>query len=224
MGMSERPNHRDEPVTLREIAAEFGDEFLSWDRGLPGTFIALFARPAAVARAYLIERSHKYTRPLRYLLLSIALSLLANWWAYDYRAAAQLLTAQEQQLRESVFLVEHAALLTLLILPLVALAMRAAFAGLQVRYVDALVLLGYTQAQVNLVSLAIPLWHATVGTRLLDLPVTLVLVVYLVWAWASNAQGRGWRRWSAAMLAFILAQTINAAVVSLMVWLAHVLS
>ena len=222
--MDEHPQTRAGPVTLREIAAEFGDEFLSWDRGLPGTFFALFVRPARVVRAYLDERSRRYTRPLRYLLLSVALGLLANWWAYDHGDAERLLSPQEQQLRQSAFLIEHAALMTLLILPLVAVGMRLAFAGLGLRYVDALVLLGYTQAQVNLVSLVIPLWHATVGSRVLDVPVVIAVIGYLIWAWASTARGRAWRRWLSAVIAFVLAQAINAGVVSLVVFLARKLS
>lgn len=208
------------PVTLEEVLSEVGDEFLSLDRGLPGTMLALCLRPARVARAYLFERDRRYVRPLRYLLLSIALGLLASWIVLDKLGMRASLGASERALQQSSFLLEHAALLTLLVLPLVAGAMRLLFHGLKLRYLDALVLLAYTQAQVNLLSLLALGWLVLAGDNDGQGVLGLVAAVYLVWSWAGFAQGPAWRRWLAAVLSLVAGQLINAGVVSLVVKLA----
>ena len=55
------------PVTLAELVGGMRDEFLQWDRGLVGTFLALTWRPAAVVRAYILDRDARYSKPWRYL-------------------------------------------------------------------------------------------------------------------------------------------------------------
>lgn len=199
------------PVTLREIGAEFSAEYLQWDRGLPGTFVAVTLRAGAVARAYL-AREDTWVRPLRYLLLSIVASVGVAWVVYEHLGPSRTLAAGATG-ADAPFLLEHAALLTLLVLPLVALVMRAAFHGLGVRYVDALVLLGYTQAQVN--------WFGTIGPPLLlaGAPQAMLvglsgaIALWLVWAWAGFARGPAWRRWLAALASLVLGQALNGAIV-----------
>lgn len=213
------PVKRDKSLSLREVFDEINEEFFSLDRGLPGTFLRLCWRPREVIRAYLDERSRRFTRPLRYLLIAIALSLLVGWLAYDHFGAVFVLGETERRIRESEWLVEHSALLTLLFLPLLAVVIRLCFFGLNVRYIDALVTLGYTQAQVHLFSLILPIWHASVGNRWIDLPVTGLVLAYLVWAWSSVADGPLWRRLPAAVLALILAQTLNGLMVAGLLWL-----
>ena len=205
------------PVTLREIGAELSAEYLQWDRGLPGTFVAVTLRAGAVARDYLERRGAAWVRPLRYLLLSILASVAVSWLAYERLGLARAQDATG----EAPFLLENAALLTLLILPLVAAVMRALFHGLGVRYVDALVVLGYTQAQAN--------WFATATPLLLlagapALPASLAFAVavsaWLVWSWAGFARGPAWRRWLSAAGTLVLGQAINGLVVwgTLLAW------
>ena len=201
------------PVTLRNILAEAGDEFLSWDRGLLGTVSALCTRPAAVARAYLFERSRRYVRPLRYLVVSIALSVLASWIVLDQQGMRGRLGASAKVQQEGSLLLEHAAILTLLVLPFVAGAMRLLFHGLRVRYVDALVVLAYSQAQVNLFSLLALAWLAASGNNAAQPPLSVLAVAYLLWSWASFAQGPAWRRWLAAAITLVAGQLINSAFV-----------
>jgi hypothetical protein len=201
-------------VTLKEILDEASDELFSLDRGLPGTFLSLCWRPAHVVRAYLFARdARRYVRPLRYLLLSIALSVAASWLVLDKWGFRDRLGASEQALAQTSFLLEYAAVLTLLVLPLIATALRLAFHGLQVRYVDALVLLGYTQAQINLLSLLGLGWLAVSGSNDAQVPLALVGTAYLVWSWSGFATGPAWRRWLSSLLALVLGQVINAAVV-----------
>lgn len=196
------------PVTLREIGAELRAEFLEWDRGLPGTLRAVSVRPAEVARAYLERRDRRYTRPLRYLLLSIVASVAVSWLVYERIEVID--QADAERARNVPFLMEHAALLTLAILPGVAALMRGLFHGLGIRYVDALVLLGYTQAQANWFGLAAPLLLLAGVPKAGALVVAAVVVAWLAWAWAGFGQGPAWRRWAAAIGTLVLGQALNA--------------
>ena len=213
------PAKREKSLSIRDVFSEINDEFFSLDRGLPGTFLQLSWRPRDVIRSYLNERTRRFTRPLRYLLIAIALSLLVGWLAYDHFGAVAVLGETERKIRESEWLVEHSALLTLLFLPVLALVIRLCFFGLNVRYIDALVTLGYTQAQVHLFSLVLPIWHAAFSNRLADLPVTALVLAYLVWAWSSVADGPLWRRLLAAVFALFLAQTLNGLMLGGVLWL-----
>jgi hypothetical protein len=199
------------PVTLRDLGAEFSAEYLQWDRGLPGTFRAVTLHAGAVARDYLERRGRRWVRPLRYLLLSMVASVAVSWLVYERLGLAR--TVGSEAARDVPFLLEHAALLTLAVLPLVALALRAAFHGLGVRYVDALVLLGYTQAQVNWFGLLGPLALLAGAPPAVAVALGGVISLWLVWSWARFGIGPAWRRWLAAIITLVVGQALNGAVV-----------
>jgi hypothetical protein len=199
------------PVTLREIGADLRAEFLQWDRGLPGTLWAVSVRPAEVARAYLQARDRRYVRPLRYLLLSIVVSVAVSWLVYERFGLLQ--AADPEHAKDVPLLLDHAALITLLVLPLVAGVMRGLFHGLGVRYVDALVLLGYTQAQGNLFGVLAPLLLLAGAPEIATLALAGAVIVWMVRAWAGFASGPAWRRWVAAFGSLVLGQALNGAVV-----------
>lgn len=202
------------PVTLTEILTEIRDETLQWDHGLPGTFRRLWLTPASVIRAYLWQRSNQYSKPLRYVLISVALGLLVNWFIHDKLGYSSILRSNESDVDQ--FIRDNAAVLTLLLLPLMAVVMRLLFHGLQIRYVDALVTLTYTQGQVNFASaLLTPAVVFLPGSRYVVAAISLFLIVYLLWAWSSVAIGAAWRRWLAALLTLALSQALNGS----MLWL-----
>ncbi len=110
------------------------------------------------------------------------------------------------------FVIDNAAWLTGAVLPIAALAMRVAFIGLGMRFVDCLVTLAYTQGQVNLLGI-VPLAASVAGWGGSEAPLSIGIALYLVWAWASVSKGPFWRRLIAAILSLIAAQLINAAIV-----------
>jgi hypothetical protein len=198
-------------VTLAELVGGMRDEFLQWDRGLVGTFLALMWRPASVVRAYVIDRDARYSKPWRYLLFSIFVSIAAVWLARNgFGPGPPHVSLQQDQVS---LLMDNAAWLTGAVLPLAAIAMRIAFIGLNLRFVDCLVALCYTQGQVNLVSILSIAANSVSGSSALDAPLSIVIVVYLVWAWAEVAHGPLWRRLAAAVISLVAAQLINAAIV-----------
>lgn len=205
MSDPEQPNN---PVTLREILQETRDEVLQWDHGLPGTLHWLLRQPALVIRHYLWQRSGRFTKPLRFLLLSVAVTILMDWLVHRQLGWRSLVTPAADL---DNFLIENSAVLLLLILPIIALVFRLCFFGLQIRYVDALVTLAYTQSVVNLIGaliiLALPLLPAQ---RIVLTAISLLLLVYTIWVWSSVAIGPAWRRWLAAIITLVLAQIANA--------------
>lgn len=199
------------PVTLAELVGGMRDEFLQWDRGLAGTFLALMWRPAFVVRAYIVDRDARYSKPWRYLVFSIFVSVAAVWLARNgLGPGAHHVAVQQGQVS---FLMDNAAWLTGAVLPFAALAMRIAFMGLNLRFVDCLVALCYTQGQVNLVGILAVLVNSVTGSSVSDAPLSIVIVLYVVWAWAAVAHGPLWRRLAAAVVSLVAAQLINAAIV-----------
>lgn len=200
------------PITLGELARGVRDDFLQWDRGLVGTFITMCWRPARVPRALIYERDDRYTSPWRYLLFAVLASITASWFVLDvldYRTRLGI----ENQMQQASFLMDNAALLTLITLPVVALAMRICFIGLKVRYIDAVIVLFYTQGQANLFGIIALAVLAATGSTAANLPVTAAVMLYFIWAWASFATGPWWRRILAAALTLITGQFINATIV-----------
>lgn len=195
------------PVTLREILLETRDEVLQWDHGLPGTLHWLLRQPALVIRHYLWQRSGRFTKPLRFLLISVALTILMDWLVHRQLGWRSMVTPAADL---DNFLIENSALLLLLILPIIALVFRLCFIGLRIRYVDALVTLAYTQSVINIIgALTILTLPWLPAQRIALTAISLLLLVYTLWVWSGVAIGPAWRRWLAALLTLLLGQVLN---------------
>lgn len=206
------------PITLGELAAGVRDDLLQWDRGIVGTFIGLLWKPGRVIRGFLEDRDERYAKPWRYLIFGVLANVAAAWFVLDslgYREALGI----EQQSDRIAFILDNAAIITLVVLPFVALVMRICFIGLNVRYIDALVALFYTQGQVNLFSVLSVATMALTGSQAANAPFIALTLIYFVWAWASFASGPWWRRLVAAVLTLVAGQIINGAIVYALVTL-----
>lgn len=197
---------------MGELAAGVRDDLFQWDRGIVGTFIGLIWKPGRVIRGFLEDRDERHAKPWRYLLFGVLANVVAAWFVLDnlgYRGALGL----GNQSAQIAFVLDNAAIITLVVLPLVALSMRICFIGLNVRYIDALVALFYTQGQVNLYGVASVAAMALTNSQAANLPFIALTLIYFVWAWASFASGPMWRRLLAAVLTLTLGQIINGLVV-----------
>lgn len=209
-----KPSTPEDLVTLRELLIEARDEALQWDRGFPGTVRWLVQQPTLVIRGLLWQRSQRFTRPLRFLLITVAIAVLMEWLIRDQLGWG---SAASEQAKLDSFLLEHAAILQLLLLPLIAAFMRLCFFGLQLRYVDALVTMAYVQGMVNLLgALMLPLQADYPYANWLTGAAGLVLVGYALWVWASVAIGPAWRRWLASVLLLVLSSLLNAVFLKLL--------
>lgn len=203
-------------LTLREALHEARHDWLDLERGALGTVIDLTFRPAKVMRAYLYERRHDYVRPMRYLIFSVAAQVAASYAALNSEALqGQVAQVDAKAMQQANWLLENAAVLTLLLMPLIAGVLRLCFARHGMRYVDALVVASYTQAQLNLLGALLVLPIAWYGGVVAQGAVGLLAAVYVVFAWASFCRGRLWVRTLLALLAFVLAQALNSGIVYL---------
>jgi hypothetical protein len=203
---------RPRPITLRELAAGVRDDLLQWDRGLLGTFIGLTWKPGRVIRGFIEDRDERYSKPWRYLLFSVVAYVAATWFVLDnlgLRAELGL----DQNRDQIAFLLDNAAILTLAILPFAAVIMRVCFIGLNVRYIDALVALFYTQGQTNLYGVLSVALLALTHSQAANVPISIAIIVYLFWAWAAFARGPWWRRLLASFLTLVGAQAMSGLLV-----------
>ena len=194
------------PLTLRQLGQEFREEVLSLDRGLAGTFLALWRAPADVARGYVARRDPRYVRPLRYLMIAVTVNIALAWLWLERDAAAGSERAR------ATFLLEHSVLLLFVVVPVLALLMRVLLGRLQVSLLDAFVVLGYTQAQVTWIA-SLATLATGAGPAWLPQALSLGAAAYLVWAWASFARGATWARWCAALAMLVLGQVANDLIV-----------
>lgn len=200
------------PITLGELAAGVRDDLFQWDRGSVGTFVRLLWKPGRVIRGFLEDRDERYAKPWRYLIFGIVANVAAAWFVLDNLGYRESLALGHQS-EDIAFVLDNAALITLAVLPLVALVMRICFIGLNVRYLDALVALFYTQGQVNLFGVLSVAAMALTNSQAANLPFVALTLIYFVWAWASFASGTAWRRVLAAIATLALGQVINGLVV-----------
>lgn len=204
------------PITYRELAAGVRDDLFQWDRGLVGTCIGLFWKPGRLIRSFLEDRDDRYAKPWRYLLFGVLANVTAAWFVLDNLGYRERLGIESQS-EPLAFILDNAAILTLGVLPIVALAMRLCFIGLNVRYLDALVALFYIQGQVNLLSVASLAIVALTSSQAMNVPLLALTLIYFIWAAAAFASGPVWRRVLAAILTLILGQAINGALVHVLV-------
>lgn len=200
------------PITLSELAAGVRDDLFQWDRGIVGTFIGLLWKPGRVIRGFLDDRDERYAKPWRYLIFGVLANVAAAWFVLDNLGYRETLGLQQQS-DQIAFVLDNAAVITLIVLPLVALLMRLCFIGLNVRFIDALVALFYTQGQVNLLGVMSVAAMALTNSQAANVPFVALTLIYFVWAWASFASGPIWRRVLAAVLTLVLGQVINGLIV-----------
>ncbi|MBX3429234.1 MAG: DUF3667 domain-containing protein [Hyphomonadaceae bacterium] len=200
-------------ITLRELAAGVRDDLLQWDRGIVGAFVGLIWNPAAVIRGFIEDRNDRFAKPWRYLLFTVVAYVATTWFVLDNLGFRTELGLEQHQ-DQVAFLLDNAAILTLLVLPFAALVMRVCFIGLNVRYIDALIALFYTQGQTNLYGVMSLVILALSHSQAANLPISAAIVAYLFWAWAAFARGPWWRRLLASLLTLVGAQVISALIVS----------
>lgn len=70
----------------RRFMAELASELIGTDRGLRYTCGELLLRPGLTIRRYVIERDPRLTRPIRFLLITLALATLAAQFAQNQEA------------------------------------------------------------------------------------------------------------------------------------------
>lgn len=175
-------------LDTRAFLREVGDEFFSFDRGLPFTLTQLLWRPGWTIRRYVVERDPRLTRPVRMLLICLALAALAlhgiefaRGFSQGFASGIEPGDADAMQAVLLSWLGHFDLMLLLCWIPAVAAALQRGYPIAQHNLAEAFAFGSYSLALLLLLSLPL---------RWLPEPATLPwLVVMLIWPLLAPAYG-----------------------------------
>ena len=204
-----------EPLSLSALRRDLVAELFNLERGLAHTFVQVWRAPAATAARYVRTRDATLVRPVRYLLIAVAGYSALAWLLLTQLGLAERLALTPAQSAQSGFIIQHAGWIVLVVVPAIALLLRAFQPPRGGSYVEALVLVAYTQAQ--------GLWYqalvltplAFLATPWASTTATLAVMAWLLWAWSGAFPGRIVRGWIAALFALVAGTALNQGVVYL---------
>jgi len=182
-------------LTVRGIVSHLVTDALDLNRGLLFTATALFRRPGEAVREYLAGATVRYTNPVKYLLVLVALTVLMfmrldvvemQVGMVSGEVAQKSAEAQRLQAQFSAWMSQHMNLLMIACVPVIAWLSRRLFRPAGFTYAEHLVFNVFAYAQMCLLSLLVlPLTQAAGLGRPGMMAASLVNVAYYVWALAS---------------------------------------
>ncbi len=187
-------------LTVRGIVSHLVTDAFDLNRGLLFTATALFRRPGEAVREYLAGSTVRYTNPVKYLLVLVALTVLmfmrldvVEMQVGMFSGDVAGKSAQVQQLHAqfSAWLSQHMNLLMIAGVPVIAWLSRRLFRSAGFTYAEHLVFNVFAYAQMCILTLLLlPLTQAAGLGREGMMAVSLVNVAYSVWALASFTRSR----------------------------------
>lgn len=186
--------------TVRGVVTHLATDAFDLNRGLLFTAVELFRRPGEVVREYVSGATVRYTNPVKYLVVCVALTVFLT---VKVGAAGEMgsgfaegsgadSAARAQQVTE--LLNQYLNVLMALAVPFMAAASRLLFRRAGLNYAEHLIFNLYVYAQQSLLFLPFaPLWGLRLpGPKSLPmLAYCLAMLVYYVWAAASFFPARG---------------------------------
>ena len=204
-----------EPLTVSALRRELAAELFNLERGLAHTFVQVWRAPAATAARYARTRDATLVRPVRYLLIAGAGYSALAWLLLTRLGLAERLALTPAQSAQSGFIIQHAGWIVLVVVPAIAGRLRAFEYPRAGSYAHALVLVAYTQAQALWVQALVLTPLAFLALPWLPAVVSLLMAIWLLWAWSRYYPGRPVRAWIAAFVALVAGTAINQVVVQL---------
>jgi hypothetical protein len=204
------PPEPSKPLTLRAVSRELADELFSVDRGMLHTFVRLWVEPSAATQRYVERRDARLTPPARYLVVAIAVSTAVTWFVMSKLGLASHLGLKPSQVAQSEWVSQNTGWLVLLVLPPVIAVLRVfdRQRGAQA-WASAAVLVAYTQAQSLWAQLLVVIPLAYLPTVWASGAASVVLSVWLLWAWTRYLGRPWWRAGLGALLAVVLGTLVN---------------
>lgn len=205
-------------LTMRAVGAQLVDEFASLDRGWPFTLGQLLRRPGHALRRYVEWRDPRYTKPLRYFVVALALAglLVADFGAGFVRGFAQgfadagpAVAATAGGLRAPsllvslfAFLARGEILVPLALVPTLAAALQHAFPD-EVNLAESFAISAYVSAQALLLFAAI----ATFGryAPITQAAIALAMLAFVAWPLVMLRAYFARAPWTRVLLAWTLA-------------------
>ncbi len=211
---------------LREFTSEFLQELYNLDRGVPGTWIALFKRPELVVKDY-FGRGSRFMNPFRYtLFVGSVVTLLASLFDYGevFRSTLDsssmegmeslpesFLNYMEIVMRIGVLMTTKYLALTYIFLmsPTYALSSYLFFKKDGSSYARHFILNLYGGAQVATFSLlSMPIAALTENYALVGWIFIPLFSAYIMWVYYRNFGGSGWKGWSRILFSVLVGYVI----------------
>ena len=197
-----------EKPTLRGLLREATTEFSGFDGGVPYTVKSLLSAPGATVRRYLDERDTRITRPLRLLVLSLALyfaaASLGGIDELTVKSLQKTLGSQSSGATEFLeFFSRYQTALFVLLLPLMMVATRVAWPRSGRTLAEHLILNTYLFSAQLLILVPLVLIGLAQGSESFDHFFTLVhaivtpILTFGLAAWMMATFFSGSRTWSA---------------------------
>ncbi|MBT8288380.1 MAG: DUF3667 domain-containing protein [Flavobacteriaceae bacterium] len=76
-GQNSRANKK---LVFSELVNDFFDNVFNVNKGLPYTFFNLIVNPGMVGRAYILGKRKRFTNPVRYLIIAVAIQAFIDYW------------------------------------------------------------------------------------------------------------------------------------------------
>ncbi len=218
------PPQRPRSMTLEAVGREVADELFSFDRGFLHTFVRLWVEPLNVVRRYVHERDARLTRPVRYLLITVAITTAAAWLLVSQLGLARHLRMSPEALAQWEFLTKNTSWIVFLVLPFVILIIRE-FDRVRgdLAAVSAAAMVTYTQAQVLWVQLIVAVPLAYLPWRWPGAVAMLLISLWLYVLWVKHLGRPWWRSALGALLALVVAFVVNQLVIITMLHFAGLL-
>ena len=200
------------PLTVRSALHDLGEGLFGWERGFLYTLRRSVLEPARLARDYVEQRSQAPVRPLRYLLLAIALYSALVWWWVGELGGGRASTLSGEQLEQAQWLTRHAAWMVALVLLPMAWLLKLGSGG-RISGMLALCLLAYVQANALLLNALLQTPSGQYAPVWLPMLINLVVLGYVLSAMATLHGAPRWRGWLLAIGVLVAGQLVNAGVV-----------
>lgn len=199
-------------LTVRAAVQDLGEGLVGWERGLLYTLRRSLWAPARLAREYVEGRSQAPVRPLRYLLLAIAVYSAVSWWWLSGVGGGRAAELGAEQLAQAEWITRNAAWIVALVLPPMAWLLRVGSMG-RISGMLALCLLAYVQANALLLNALLQTPAGQFAPIWLPQAINLLLLGYFLAAMAALHGAPRWRAWLLALVVLVAGQLVNAAVV-----------
>jgi hypothetical protein len=185
-----------ERFTVRGIVTHLATDAFDLNRGLLFTAVALFRRPGEVVREYVSGATVRYTNPVKYLVVCVALVVFAS---IQLGATGELAGGftegygADKARQATELLNRYMNVIMAVAVPFMAAASRLLFRRAGLNFAEHLIFNLYVYAQQSLLFLPFaPLWGLrTPGLKALPvLAYCLAMLVYYAWAATSFFGGR----------------------------------
>ncbi len=160
-------------LTLKNLFADFCQQFLNYDNKFLQTFIALFRYPEEVIDTYIHGTRKKYVNVLSYFTIAITISgiqlYILNKFFPEAMDLTTIKTAQSEKFSNAGldFLKEYQSIIMMLYVPLYALLAQLVFLKIKrFNYTEHLVIFMYILAQMSVVGTVLTIGTASFGITL----------------------------------------------------------